>query len=244
MRGRFKPLAGQVVVVTGADNGLGLEVARLAAKAGAAAVVLAGVDEPAVRQACAEIAKAGGRVHPVAGDVAQAQGCDRIARAGAARFGRIDSWVEASGRAAGLAYAAQAAGALPGGSARGQAALAGFGRSLGRTARIELRRARGKVAATLIKLPRDWRNDSPAEPAAQAALHAITKPMGEMAVAAHGERLTTATEVRKHPGVMVTKGVIAAQASPRGWAATRSPKPPSPFARSSREPFGQRWSGS
>ncbi|HEX5264575.1 MAG TPA: SDR family NAD(P)-dependent oxidoreductase [Phenylobacterium sp.] len=207
MRGRFKPLAGQVVVVTGADTGLGLEVARLAAKAGAA-VVLAGVDEPAVRQACEEITKVGGRVHPVAGDVAQAQGCDRIARAGAARFGRIDSWVEASGREGGLAYAAQAL-VRYAGERQGPGALAGFGRSLGRTARIELRRARGKVAATLIKLPRDWRNDSPAEPAAQAALHAITKPMGEMAVAAHGERLTTATEVRKHPGVMVGVGVIA-----------------------------------
>jgi NAD(P)-dependent dehydrogenase (short-subunit alcohol dehydrogenase family) len=207
MRGRFKPLTGQVVVISGADSRFGLEVARRTAQAGAA-VVLAGADEAAVRRACEEIGKAGGRCHPVAGNVAQAQGCDRIARAAAARFGRIDSWIEAGQEEAGLAFAAQAL-VRHAGEREGVAALVGYGRRLGRVARTELRRARGDVAATLIKLPKDWRDDSPAEPAIQAALHALTRPMGEMAVATHGSRLTTATEVRKHPGVMLGVGVLA-----------------------------------
>src|SRR5258706_11427603 len=112
MHAKFKPLAGQVIVVTGAGSGIGLEAAGLAAKAGAA-VVLAAADEPAVRRACEEIGKAGGRCHPVAGDPGTAEGCDRIARAAAARFGRIDSWIEAGGGAPAAGPAAQAPGGAP-----------------------------------------------------------------------------------------------------------------------------------
>ena len=107
MSARFKPLAGQVIVVTGAGSGLGREIAGLAAKAGAAVVLSAG-DEATVRAACEEITKAGGRCHPVAGDPATAAGCDRVARAAAARFGRIDSWIDAGGAEATLAQALQA----------------------------------------------------------------------------------------------------------------------------------------
>jgi NAD(P)-dependent dehydrogenase (short-subunit alcohol dehydrogenase family) len=160
MSAKFKPLAGQVIVVTGAGSGLGLEVARLAARAGAA-VVLAGGDEGSVRAACEEIGKAGGRCHPVAADTSRADGCDRVARAAVARFGRIDSWIAAGG---GEAELAQAAGALV--NQRGEreepVALVGFGARIGREARTELRQARGRIAVTLIKLPRDWRPDSPA----------------------------------------------------------------------------------
>jgi NAD(P)-dependent dehydrogenase (short-subunit alcohol dehydrogenase family) len=206
MRGRFKPLEGQVIVVTGAGSGLGLEVARLAAKAGAS-VVLAGGDEQALRQACEGITKAGGRCHPLVGDPATAEGCDRVARTAAARFGRIDSWIEAAGDEAALAHAAKALAAHIGDEASG--ALVGFGQRFGKAARDELKAAKGAVAATLVKLPAGWRHDSPAETPAKAALYALTKPMGEMAVAAKGKGLTAVTEARKHPGVLVGVGLLA-----------------------------------
>ncbi|WP_372786461.1 SDR family NAD(P)-dependent oxidoreductase [Phenylobacterium sp.] len=208
MRSKFKPLAGQVVVVTGATSGIGLEAARLAARAGAA-VVLAAADDQAVREVCAAIGKAGGRCHPVAGDAGAVDGCDRVARAAVARFGRIDSWIEAGGEPAALGHAAQAlvrhVGARP-----EPAALVGFGRSVGKAALEELRQAKGQVAATMVRLPKDWRHDSPAQAAAEAALHAVSRPMGHMVVATHGRRLTTATEVKKHPGLVVGIGLLAA----------------------------------
>jgi NAD(P)-dependent dehydrogenase (short-subunit alcohol dehydrogenase family) len=207
MRGKFKPLAGQVIVVTGAGSGLGLEVARLATKGGAA-VVLAARDEAAVRGACEEISQAGGRCHPVAGDPETAEGCNRVARAAEARFGRIDSWIEAGGVEAAMGHAAKAlAGHLGEGVEAG--ALVGFGQKLGKAARAELRQAKGKVAATLIKLPKDWRHDSPPKAAAEAALHAVAKPMGEMAVAAKGKGLTAVTQAKKHPGILVGVGLLA-----------------------------------
>lgn len=207
MQGRFKPLAGQVVVVTGAGSGIGLEAARLAARAGAA-VVLAGADEQAVRKSCEEISKAGGRCHPVAGDPGTAEGCDRVARAAAARFGRIDSWIEAGGGEAALANAAQAL-VRQIGAGEDVGALVGFGLRLGQAARAELQPAKGRVAATMIRLPRDWRHDGPVEAVAKAALHAVTRPMGRMTVATRGRRLTAATEVKMHPGVVVGVGLLA-----------------------------------
>ena len=61
----------------------------------------------------------------------------------------------------------------------------------------------------MIRLPRDWRHDSPVEAVAKAALHAVTRPMGQMTVATRGRRLTTATEVKMHPGVVVGVGLLA-----------------------------------
>jgi len=208
MRGTFKPLAGQVVVVSGAGSGIGAEAARLAAKAGAA-VVVASPDEQAVRRLCEELSKANGRCHPVAGDVVTAEGCERVARAAAARFGRIDSWIEAGATPAALAHVAQALASHLTNDEGDAAALVGFGRSVDKAARAALREAGGKVAATMIRLPSDWRHDSPAQAAAEAALHAVTKPMGHMVVASHGKRLTVATEAKKHPGLLAGLGVLA-----------------------------------
>lgn len=208
MGGKFKPLAGQVIVVAGAASGVGFEAARLAAKAGAA-VVLAAPDEAAVRAASDRLGEGGGRVHPVAGDTRTADGCDRVARAAAARFGRIDSWIDATGDSAALPHAAATL-ARHSPDRREPRALVAFGRRIGREARAALRSGKGKVAATLIKSPRDWRPDAPAAaPAAEAALHALTHPMGHMALAADGQTLTLATRARKHPGVILGVGLAA-----------------------------------
>ncbi len=59
MRYRLRPLNEQVMVITGASSGIGLDTARMAA-AGGAKVVLVARDEAALRQAASEIEAAGG----------------------------------------------------------------------------------------------------------------------------------------------------------------------------------------
>jgi short-subunit dehydrogenase len=93
---KLKPLADQVIVITGASSGIGLATARKAAGAGAA-VVLASRNEGALRTICDEIAAAGGRAHPVVADVGEAADVEKIARAAVARFGRIDTWINDAG---------------------------------------------------------------------------------------------------------------------------------------------------
>lgn len=204
---QLKPVSEQVVVVVGAGSGLGLAVARKLAKAGAA-VVLADRDEAAVREAARQLSAGGGRTHPVVGDCATEEGCQRIGRAAAARFDRIDGWVDATRSAGGLAFAAE--GLAKHLAARGgQGALVGFARRLPRAARAQLRKGRGAVAPTLIALPRDWRDDAPTETAAHAALYALAHPLGRMAVSPRGRRLTTLTEASKHKGVMAGVGLAA-----------------------------------
>jgi short-subunit dehydrogenase len=93
---KLKPLADQVIVITGASSGIGLATARKAAKAGAA-VVLASRNDGALRTIADEINAAGGRAHPVAGDVGDPADVEKIARAAVARFERIDTWVNDAG---------------------------------------------------------------------------------------------------------------------------------------------------
>lgn len=93
---KLKPLADQVIVITGASSGIGLATARKAAKAGAA-VVLASRNDAALRAIAEEINTAGGRAHPVTGDVGDPADVEKIARAAIARFERIDTWVNDAG---------------------------------------------------------------------------------------------------------------------------------------------------
>ena len=92
MRARLKPLSDQVMVITGASSGIGLALARKAARAGAA-VVLNARDEATLRRICDDINAEGGRAHPAPGDVGVAQDVARVARAAIARFGGFDTWV-------------------------------------------------------------------------------------------------------------------------------------------------------
>jgi NAD(P)-dependent dehydrogenase (short-subunit alcohol dehydrogenase family) len=203
----LKPISEQVVVVVGAASALGRAIAEAAAKAGAA-VVLADRDEAAVRRASETIAAAGGRAHPVAGDWATEAGCQRIGRAAAARFDRIDGWVDATGSPDGLAFAVEGlTGHLA--SRGGRGALVAFVKRLPRAAAAELRKARGAVAPTLVVLPRDGRAEAPAAAAVEAALYALSQPMGRMVVASRGRRLTALTEASRHRGVVLGVGLIA-----------------------------------
>ncbi|WP_445193537.1 SDR family oxidoreductase [Sphingomonas sp. Tas61C01] len=94
----LKPLADQVIVITGASSGIGLVTAKLAAERGAK-VVLVARNERSLADAVAEIvAKGGDAIHAVAdvGDIAQVRAA---ADAAIARYGRIDTWVNDAGTA-------------------------------------------------------------------------------------------------------------------------------------------------
>ena len=87
-----KPLAEQVVVVTGASSGVGRAVAREAARRGAR-VVVAARNGDALDAAVSEIEAYGSQAHAVAGDLAVEDECARVVEEGVDRFGRIDSFV-------------------------------------------------------------------------------------------------------------------------------------------------------
>ena len=91
-----RPLAQQVVVVTGASSGIGRETTRFLARHGAS-VVLAARDEGALREAAAEVEVLGGQALVVVADVADAAQVQRVADRAAAQFGRIDTWVNNAG---------------------------------------------------------------------------------------------------------------------------------------------------
>jgi short-subunit dehydrogenase len=89
---RRRPLGDQVVVITGASQGIGRETALLLARRGAA-VVAAARNAEALGTLAADIGRAGGRVETVVADIADYAQVERIADRAIERFGRIDTWV-------------------------------------------------------------------------------------------------------------------------------------------------------
>ena len=92
MKKKLKPLAEQVIVITGASSGIGLATARMAAEQGAA-VVLAARDEDGLRAVVQEIKAAGGRAIFCVADVADHDAVQRIAKGAVMAFGGFDTWI-------------------------------------------------------------------------------------------------------------------------------------------------------
>lgn len=87
-----KPLAEQVVVITGASSGIGREAALRFAGRGAS-VVLTARGQEALQEVEREIIAAGGTALVVTADVADFNQVQRVTRSALERFGRIDTWV-------------------------------------------------------------------------------------------------------------------------------------------------------
>jgi len=93
---KLKPLAEQVVVITGASSGIGLATARAAAKRGAK-VLLVARSLGALEEAVAAIVADGGTAEAFAADVGDRAAVDAAAARAVERFGRIDTWVNNAG---------------------------------------------------------------------------------------------------------------------------------------------------
>ena len=98
MKITLKPIAQQVMVITGASSGIGRVTAKAAAAAGAK-VMLVARNEGSLREVLDEIAAAGGTAAYAIADIGDADAVSAAADAAIARFGRIDTWVNNAGTA-------------------------------------------------------------------------------------------------------------------------------------------------
>ena len=93
---RLKPLARQVIVITGATSGIGLSTARAAAARGASLVLVARNDE-ALKAVCEDLSGKGARVIPVVADVGREAEVRAIAAVAIGHFGGFDTWINNAG---------------------------------------------------------------------------------------------------------------------------------------------------
>ena len=90
------PLAGKTIFMSGGSRGVGLAIARRAARDGANVALIAKTAEPhpklpgTIYTAAEEIEDAGGRALPIVGDIRDAEAVDGAVERAAAEFGGID----------------------------------------------------------------------------------------------------------------------------------------------------------
>jgi short-subunit dehydrogenase len=90
--GMPQTLRDQVVVITGASQGIGRETALEMGRRGAS-LVLAARNEEALNQLATQVERIGGQAEAVVTDVADYAQVENLGRRALERFGRIDTWV-------------------------------------------------------------------------------------------------------------------------------------------------------
>lgn len=93
-------LAGTVTLITGASSGIGAELARQCADAGAR-LALAARDATRLEQVASECRARGAEVVVIPGDVSAQSDCERFVQATVAHYGRLDTLVNNAGIGAG-----------------------------------------------------------------------------------------------------------------------------------------------
>ena len=96
MTARLKPIAEQVVVITGASSGIGLATARLLADHGASLVLVAR-NGAALRELAEDIGQKGGNAIAIPADVARHDDLERVADQAIQHFGGFDTWINNAG---------------------------------------------------------------------------------------------------------------------------------------------------
>ena len=89
-------LQDKVAVVTGASSGIGAQIARELARAGAS-VFLVGRDESRLAEVISDIEGAGGKAAYVSADVTEANAPQKVVAGAVSRFGGLDILVHAAG---------------------------------------------------------------------------------------------------------------------------------------------------
>jgi short-subunit dehydrogenase len=87
-----KPLRDQVVVITGASQGIGRETALQLARHGAS-IVVAARNKEALDELAVQVERLGGKADVVVTDVAEYDQVEGLAQRAIERFGRIDTWI-------------------------------------------------------------------------------------------------------------------------------------------------------
>ncbi|MFS4461023.1 SDR family oxidoreductase [Bdellovibrio sp. HCB2-146] len=93
---KLRPLAEQVIVITGATSGIGLATAEMAAERGAS-VVLSSRNEEDLEQIIQRLQSAGYKARGVNADVCKMTDLENLAQVAIETFGRIDTWVNNAG---------------------------------------------------------------------------------------------------------------------------------------------------